>query len=137
MVDGITSQGFRILANSFASPQATELLLETMGLKGVFFLCILGSPYSLGEQAPVGCILLYVVSSNFASVLTLLKMLINLFFCFMVGSVFRGLYLLVSSSSSFIFFMYSLLSMTTRATPLSAVKIVHSLSDFNYFIQIE
>ena len=50
-----------------------------------------GSPYSLGEHAPVGYIVLYMVSSNFASVLTLLKILINLFFCFMVGPVCVGI----------------------------------------------
>ena len=39
--------------------------------------------------------------------------------------------MLVSSSSWFIFEMYSFLSMTTRATPLSAVTTRRSLSDLS------
>ena len=34
MVDGITSQGFRILSNSLATSYITGPLLETMGLQG-------------------------------------------------------------------------------------------------------
>ena len=48
----------RILANSLATSYVTEPLLETMGLMGLFFLCILGSPYSFGELSPVGYIFL-------------------------------------------------------------------------------
>ena len=48
--------------------------------------------------------------------------------------MFRGLYVLVSSSSSFIFLMQSLLSITTGATPLSAVRMMQSPSDFNSFM---
>ena len=39
--------GFRILANSLATTYVTEPLLETMGLRGLFFLYILGSPNSM------------------------------------------------------------------------------------------
>ena len=36
--------GLMILANSLATPYETEPMLDTMGLRGMFFLCILGSP---------------------------------------------------------------------------------------------
>ena len=80
-------RGFRILANSMATPYVTEPLLETVDLRGLF-LCIFGSPYGFGELAPVGYIFLFVMSSLPDSVLVLLKMLISLFFCLLVGSKF-------------------------------------------------
>ena len=72
----------RILVNSLATSYVTEPLLETMGPRRVFFLCIFGSPYSFDELGPVGYIFLLVVSSIPDSVLILLKMLISLSFCF-------------------------------------------------------
>ena len=36
MVNGVPSQGFQILANSFATPYVTEPLLDKMGLMGLF-----------------------------------------------------------------------------------------------------
>ena len=84
-------RGFKILASSLATPYVTEPWLDTMGLRGMFFLWILGSPYSLGKIAPVGYIFLYVWSSSLPSVFILLRMLINPFFCLLVGSIFRGL----------------------------------------------
>ena len=98
-------RGFKILASSFVTPYVTELLLDTIGLSGLFFLWILGSPYSLGELAPVGYIFLYVWSSHLPSVLILLRMLISLFFHLLVGSIFRGLKVVLSCSSSFIFWV--------------------------------
>ena len=128
-------RGFRILADSFATPCVTEPLLDTKGLRGLF-LYILGSPHSLGELASVGYIFQSVVSSIPDSVLILLMMFINFPFCLLVGSMFRGLYVLVSSSSSFIFLMLSLLSITTSATPFSAVEMMWSPSDFNSFMTL-
>ena len=45
--------------------------------------------------------------------------------------MFSSLYVMVFSSSAFVLLMYSLLSTTTSATPLSAVKMMWSLSDLS------
>ena len=40
----VPTSGFMILAISLATPYVTEPILETMGLRGISFLCIFGSP---------------------------------------------------------------------------------------------
>ena len=54
--------------------------------------------------------------------LIFLSRLINLVFILLVGSVFKTLYVPLSSSNIFAFSWYSSLSIMTMATPLSAVR---------------
>ena len=85
-------------------------------------LWIFGSPENLGDPAPVGYSLLYVSSFKPSSVLMFLSMFMSLFFCLTVGSSVIFLYDFSFNRPS-AFLMHSALSMTTKATPLSVVKI--------------
>ena len=98
------SEVLGVYPTSLATPYVTELLLDTMGLRGLFFFFIIGSPYIFCELAPVRIHLS--VGGIFYSRFCLdspIRMFITLFLCLLVGSMFRGLYLMVSCSSSFIF----------------------------------
>ena len=61
----LPTNGFSTLARTLATPYVTDPLLDTMGLREVPVLWILGNPYNLGGVQPIGYMVLYVPYSLF------------------------------------------------------------------------
>ena len=126
----LPTKNLRIQANFLAVALLTVPLLETMSLKGSPFFVDFWEPIEFGWHCPWGYSLLYVSSLIPPSALMGFSILINLFFCILVRSVDRILYV-GRFNGSFAFLIYSSLFITTKATPLSLVKINLESSFFN------
>ena len=120
-----------ILARYFAALYVMLPQLDTIGLRGVLFLCILGVPYNFGSPSDSGYSFQYSLSEMGPFLFHFLRMLIILFLYLCVGSLLSLVYVFVSPIMSVIFSLYSAVFMITVALPLSAGSMMMELSVFS------
>ena len=120
-----------ILARYLAALYVMLPQLDTIGLRGVLFLGILGVPYNFGGSSDSRYSFQYSLSEMDPFLFHFLRMLIILFLYLSVGSWLSLVYVFVSPAMSVIFSLYSAVFMITVALPLSAGSMMVELSFFS------
>ena len=106
------------------------LQLDTIGLSGVLFLCILGVPYNFGGSSDFGYSFQYSLTEMDPFLFHFLRVLIILFLYLCMTSLLSLVYVFVSPTMSVIFSLYSVVFMITVALPLSTESMMMELSFF-------
>ena len=110
--------------------------LDTIGLSGVLFLRILGVPYNFLGSSDSGYSFQYSLSKMDPFLFHFLRVLIILFLYLCMASLLSLVYVLVSSTMSVIFSLYSVVFMITAALPFSAGSMMMELSFFSVCVAI-
>ena len=106
------------------------LQLDTIGLSGVLFLCILGVPYNFGGSSDFGYSFQYSLTEMDPFLFHFLRVLIILFLYLCMTSLLSLVYVFVSPTMSVIFSLYSVVFMITVALPFSTESMMMELSFF-------
>ena len=125
-----------LLARYLAALYVILPQLDTIGLSGVLFLCILGVPYNFWRSFDCGYSFQYSLSEMDPLLFHFLRMLIILFLNLCVASLLSLVYVFVSPTMSVIFSLYLVVFMITVALPLSAGSMMMELSFFSVCIAI-
>ena len=99
----LPTRGVSILASYLAALYVMLPQLDTIGLRGVLFLRILGVPYNFGGSSDSGYSFQYSLSEMDPFLFHFLRMLIILFLYLCVGSFLSLVYVFVSPTMSVIF----------------------------------
>ena len=110
--------------------------LDTIGLNGVLFLCILGVPYNFWGSFDFGYSFQYSLSEMDPFLFHFIRVLIILFLYLCMASLLSLVYVFVSPTMSVIFSLYSVVFMITAALPLCAGSMMMELSFFSVCITI-